>query len=497
MLNAPKEDFLFLGEEQELLPSLSRWMNWGGLLMAGTVGVTITLTSVFKYNVTVKAPASIRPAGELRIVQAGIEGTVKQIVVKPNQEVRTGETLVILDDSRLQIQKSQLEDRIQQSKLQLLQINAQIRAQNAQILAETEKSNRAIASAQAELSRSRRDYRDKQIISQANLEEAQAKVKSAGEKLQQTQMKLKADEADLRSLQAYLKVAIIRSNRYKTVAEEGALPLNQLEEAQLAVNQQREAIEAQKATIKAQQKLIEQNKQDLAAVIANLQRVRASLNPNPAEVTIATEKIFQEKATIRAVLATLKKEQDALIEQQIDLQKQIESDLKELEKLAIDLKHTLIKATADGIVLKIHLRNPGQTVEINSEVAQIAPSKTPLMIKALVTAQDVSKVKTEQKAQLKVSACPYPDYGTLKGKVRQISPDAISFGSYRTISPREANNLERTFYEVTIEPESRALKQGVNQCIIQFGMEGKVEIISREETIWQYLLRKARLWADL
>jgi multidrug efflux pump subunit AcrA (membrane-fusion protein) len=57
MLNTPKEDFLFLGEEKELLPSLSRWMNWGGLLIVGTFGLTITLASVFKYNVIIQAPA--------------------------------------------------------------------------------------------------------------------------------------------------------------------------------------------------------------------------------------------------------------------------------------------------------------------------------------------------------------------------------------------------------------------------------------------------------
>jgi HlyD family type I secretion membrane fusion protein len=379
----------------------------------------------------------------LRIVQAGIEGQVKQIVVKANQEVKAGDTLIILDDSRLQIQKTQLEDLIQQSKLQLLQINAQIRAQDSQILAETEKGNRAIASAKAQLSRSRRDYQDKQITSQADVEEAQAKVKSAREKLQQTQAELKAAEANLRSIQDSLTVAIIKHRRYKIVAEEGALP------------------------------------------------------PNRAEVTIANENITQEKATNNALMATLNKERDFLLEQRINLQKQIKSDLRELQKLAIDLKHTTIKAPTDGTVLKINLRNPGQTVETNSEIAQIAPSNTPLIIKALVTAQDVSKVKTDQKAQLKVSACPYPDYGTLKGKVKQISPDARPLKTYSTFLQTEASNLDRNFYEVTIEPESLSLRSGANQCSIQLGMEGKVDIISREETLLQYLLRKARLSADL
>ncbi|MBU7586937.1 MAG: HlyD family efflux transporter periplasmic adaptor subunit [Nostoc sp. TH1S01] len=492
-MNTSQEDFFFLGEEKELLPSLSRWMSWGGLLIVGTVAATIIVSSVFKYNVSVQAPATIRPDGELRVVQPGIEGQVKQIFVKANQEVKAGDILVSLDDTRLQIQKSQLEARLQQSKLQLSQINAQIRAQDARILAETERSDRAIVSAKAELNRSRRDYRDKQITSQADVEEAQAKVKSAREKLQQTQAELKAIEANARSLQASFNSAVVRRDRYKIIAEQGALPLDQLEEAQLAVNQQTEALEAQKATTQAHQKLIEQHKQDLAAAIANLQRVQAFLKPDTAEVTVATEKIAQEKATISSLLANLTKERDALIEQQIDLQKQIKSDLKELQKVAFDLQHTVIKAPIDGIILKINLRNPGQTVATNSEIAQIAPSKTPLIIKALVTAQDVSKVKSGQKALLKVSACPYPDYGTLKSQVRQISPDAVSVESYSATSPTTANKV----YEVTITPESLALKQGVNQCFIQSGMEGKAEIISGQETILQSLLRKARLQTDL
>lgn len=496
-MSTPKEKFLSLGEEQELLPSLSRWMNWGGLLIAGTVGVTITLSAIFQYNVSIQASATVRPDGELRIVQPAIEGQVKQIFVKANQKVRAGDTLARLDDSRLQIQKSQLEVRLQQSRLQLSQINAQIRAQDAQILAETEKGNRTIASAKAELSRSHRDYQDKQITSQADVEEAQAKVQSAREKLQQTQVELKAVEARLRSQQASLKSAMVRRDRYKAVAEEGALPLDQLDQVQLTVSQEIEAIEAQKATVKAQEKLIEQHKQDLTSAVARLQRVQAFLKPNPADVTIANERISQEIATANALLANLTKERNALIEQQIGLQKQINSDLQELQKLALDFKNTLIKAPVDGVILKINLRNPGQTVEINSEIAQIAPSKTPLKIKALVPAQDVSKVKTGQKALFKVSACPYPDYGTLKSTVKQISPDAIPFENPGQISPTQGNNLNRTFYEVTIEPETLALKQGLNQCMIQLGMEGKVDIISREETILQYLLRKARLLADL
>ncbi|HEY9658023.1 MAG TPA: HlyD family secretion protein, partial [Allocoleopsis sp.] len=53
------------------------------------------------------------------------------------------------------------------------------------------------------------------------------------------------------------------------------------------------------------------------------------------------------------------------------------------------------------------------------------------------------------------------------------------------------------FYEVTIDPDSRALTQGNQSCLLQPGMEGSVDIVTREETVLQFLLRKARLITDL
>ncbi len=49
---------------------------------------------------------------------------------------------------------------------------------------------------------------------------------------------------------------------------------------------------------------------------------------------------------------------------------------------------------------------------------------------------------------------------------------------------------------MTIEPESLVLKQGNKKCRLQVGMEGKADIITSEETVLQFLFRKAKLMAD-
>ena len=142
------------------------------------------------------------------------------------------------------------------------------------------------------------------------------------------------------------------------------------------------------------------------------------------------------------------------------------------------------------------MRNPGQTVAKGAEIAQIAPLEPSLVIQALVPAQEIDKVEIDRPVQIKVSACPYPDYGTLKGVVKDIAPDSIA-PQANSASSNSSTNLEASFYQVAIEPETLALGKGKNQCGLQLGMEGQADIIAKEETVLQFLLRKSRLIADL
>lgn len=459
MVNVHNTDFLQPIQTDEFLPPISRWITFGGLFVLCVLGLAIPVATVAKYKVTVKGQAVVRPSGELRIVQAATEGQVMQIHVKENQVVKAGDAIAIIDDSRLQTKKSQLQTNIQQAKLQLVQIEAQIHTFNSQIRAETAKVNRIISVTKVALSDRLRQYQDKKITTEAEFQESQA---------------------NLHSTRAALNAAKLKQKRYESVAQ--ALSRDKLEEAQLATKQQEQAV---------------------AAAIAKKQRAEAALNPSHAEVEIATEQIAQEKAAGESNKAVLDKELQGIIKQRIEVEQQLKRDNSELKQVEIELNHTTITATADGIISQINLRNPGQTVRPGEEVLQIVPSQAKQIVKAVVASEDKSKLKIGQKVQMRVSACPYPDYGTLNGKVEAISPDAMTPPtnstngslSYPNTTPKAA--VTGAFYQVTIEPESLVLGKGKNLCPIQLGMEGRVDIISREETVLQFFLRKARLIADV
>ena len=436
MVNEINPESLPQVQSDEFLPSISPWTTLGGGILVVSFSAAVALASVLNYNVTVKVPATIRPAGELRIAQAATEGIVKSIEVKENQVVSKGEVIAFIDDSQLQTKKLQLQGNIQQNQLQQAQIAAQLNSLDAQIDAETRLTERAVAAAEAEVRLQQQDHQDKQVTAQAEVQAAVASLELAQEEMK----------------------------RYQQLANTGAI-------AQLQVKAKEQAFKVAQAKLK---------------------QAQAGLNPSDATVAIATERIAQEKARGLATLATLKKERENLQSTQIELQNALSRDTKDLQQIGIELSKTFILAPTDGTILKLELRNTGQVVGVGGAIAQIAPSNAPLLVKARVAAQDIDRVKAGQQVQMQVSACPYPDYGTLKGTVTAVAPDALpaaSDGAAMSTSPAA--------YEVTIQPQTRFVGDRDRQCQLQAGMEGRADIISRSETVLQFILRKARLLTDL
>ncbi|MEH2068202.1 MAG: HlyD family efflux transporter periplasmic adaptor subunit [Nostoc sp.] len=443
MLIDPQPDFLRLVESDEYLPPISSWTKLGGLFLIGAVGVAFSVASVIQYNIVVKADGTVRPTGEIRLVQAATEGTVISIKVKENQVVKRGDRIALIDNSQLQSKKNQILGNIRQSQLERLQIDAQLKALQGQISAETNAMRQAIASAKADLSRNQRDYRDRQITTQSDVKEAEAAVELAQEEMK----------------------------RYRQLGNTGAIAVLQIKEKEQA----------------------------LKAAVARLEHAKAGLNPSDATVAIAQERIAQESTKGESTLAQLHKEKEEIIRRQVETQNQISNAQQELRQLFAELQKTIIRTSEAGTILKLELRNPGQVVRAGDPIAQIAPSTAPLVIKARVAASDISKVKMckvvqvtkcpEGQVLMRLSAYPYPDYGILKGAVRAITADAIT---------SQANgNPVAPYYEVTIEAEKLYLNRDGKSYPIQPGMEVTADIISKKETVLTFVLRKARLLTDL
>ena len=598
MVNDTKAADLPTVSSQEFLPPLNLWATLGGLLLAVGCSAAFVGAAFIKYNVTVKAPATVRPSGELRVVQAASSGTVASIAARENQTVERGEAIAFLADDRLQTEKLQLQGNIQQLEAQLVQLDAQIKSLDDEIAAEGDRAQSTIAASEAELAGALRTYRDRQLNSTAEVEEAEANLRlaekdweraraeynSAGaelrslelslsaaklerdaierdlascdrdaicnissaveatadlrlaqEELQKLQAELKSAEATSKSIAASLEVARAKLKRYGPLIESGAISRDRLEEVTLTVTQQEQALEAQKALLQAQTETIERQQQAIEAALARLQRsfsearleverqeqavaaqtallealsqtvgrqqqaievartrvrrAKTVLNPSDTEVAVARESVARERATVEAKLARLEREREVLLQQQVEIQNQLDRDRQELKEIDRQLSAMVISAPESGTILQLNLRNTGQVVAVGDAIARIAPRDAALVVKARVESGDIGLVEVGQDVELRIAACPHTDYGTLKAEVVGISPDVIP-----SDSPGVAS-----FYEAIARPEksylvSRAfLQTSEARCELQAGMEGRADIISKKETLLQFMLRKARL----
>jgi HlyD family type I secretion membrane fusion protein len=448
--NRSKTTPLPIVQTRDFVPPISKWLTVGGIAIISTIALAIPIASVLNYKTTVKAEAIVRPIGELRLVQAAIQGSVTKILVKNGQTVKRGDVIATLDNSQLLTKKSQLQNSIEQTRSQLARFDEQIQAIESQIRAETNRSRATIASAEAELNGTQQDYQDKKETAITEVRETQAK---------------------LRATEAGLTAAKTKENGYRTAADEGAISLEQLAEAELAVKQQ---------------------EQELAAAKAALARTQLALTPNPSEIAIAKTQIEQEKNAAKASTTALAREKQALLQQRIESDKQLQEDQRELQQTKVDITHTALVSSTQGTIAQFKLRNTGQTVQPGEKIAEIVPSNAPLEIKAAVSPQDRGKLEVGQTAQMRVSSCIYTDYGSLTGVVHQISQD--------TIKPEpEASKATdaKAFYEVIIAPNSSLLGKGNNQCFLTAGMDGKADITTKEETVLHFILRKARLLANV
>ena len=489
---------LQLSTPAEFLPPINMWMTVGGLFLVSVFGIAIGLSTVLKYKVSIQAGAAIRPVGELRIVQSQIEGTIVSILAKENQTVRQGDIIAKLNDDRLKNKQIQLVGDIQKSTQQIGAIDAQILALDRQIAAEVDRTNRAMASVQAERLRFQRDYQDKQITSRSQVAEAAANFMVADKERQVAEVELKVNIANLKSVQAVYQSAVAKAERYRSVAQAGAISKNQLEEAELAVEQQAQAINAQQATLSKQQQIIARLQYSTKATQAVQNRAQAALNPSTAEITMTGEKIALERATGVASVARLQKEREQLLQQRMEIQSQIVKNQTETRQGDIDIQATVIRAPVSGIIQELNLRNNRQVLRPGDRIAQIAPSGTPMTIKAAVTAQDIGKVQIGQIVQMRVSACPYTEHGVLAGKVVTISPDAKSAAkAIGNEEPTKGADRSISTYEVTVKPDTSTLSNGKAKCPLQPGMEGRVDIISKEESVMEFMLKKARLLVNI
>lgn len=266
----------------------------------------------------------------------------------------------------------------------------------------------------------------------------------------------------------------------------------------------------------------EENRASLEAAQLEVEKAEAALRFAESEYSRynqlvssgagSVQQMEEKAANLKVARSGLNKARQLVEEQRsrgnsqlAQLSQRMSENLAERAQLGRDLGSTLVRSPADGIVFSVTLRNPLQVVMAGQELARVAPRQKSLQVKVLVPSADIANVQKGQRADLRITGCPYPDFGTLPGRVVSIAPDAMAAAAGPEpnsgannppgggSAPAGGSAAGGAAYEVTIQPDRTQLRAGSRRCELRLGMDLNADITTRVETVLQFLLRKIRL----
>lgn len=125
----------------------------------------------------------------------------------------------------------------------------------------------------------------------------------------------------------------------------------------------------------------------------------------------------------------------------------------------------------NGYINSIAVNNIGETVTSAQQVVTIVPADTPVEMVCYVKNMDIADIKVGMDAEIKLEAYPYNKYGTVKGKVKYISPSSFQ------------NEKMGSVYLVKLDVDDS--NPNIN---VMSGLSGAVEVKIGTQSVMHYFL---------
>lgn len=186
----------------------------------------------------------------------------------------------------------------------------------------------------------------------------------------------------------------------------------------------------------------------------------------------------------------------------LDAERRFEKAQAELIKAEGKNSRTRLTAPVAGVVQQLAVITDGQVVAAGQPLLTIVPADERLEVEAYVQNKDVGFVNVGQSVVLKVEAFPFTRFGTIEGKVVQVSRDAIeereatgladsvsvSRGAQNQSALSPAARIQNLVYPTTIALARPLVRVGDNDVKLLPGMAVTAEIRTGERRLIDYLL---------
>ena len=366
----PRVELEFLPAALEVVetpaPPLPRM---AALTLSALLFVTIGWACLGQVDMVSAARGKLIPAGGGKVVQPLEVGIVTAIRVHDGEHVRKGDVLVELEPTETRAERDRLEGELTSAKLDVARLQTVALGKSFQGGGD---GSAMVARREAESARA----------------ELQEKLATLDRQIEQHQAEIAEAEAEVSRLEALLPIDEKSTAVFQTLAKKGYGSTLQLLQAQEKEEDTRRQLEVQR-----------RKAPELQAEIAGLRQQRAETAAETAKGDLGDLADAQTKAA--------------------SLQQQLTGADERL-------KTRTLSAPVDGTVQELSIHTVGGVVQPAETLLRIAPAGVGVEVEAKLPNKDVGFVRAGMPVTVKVETFPFTRYGVIKGRVVDVSDDAVS-----------------------------------------------------------------------
>ena len=405
---------------KELIETLPRVWTRGLLyFLVVLVGIVLPWAMFSKVDETGEARGKLEPQGKVYSVDTPVAGTVDEVFVSEGQSVKNQQPLLSLESEPVESELQQARSKLDGQQREL----AQLRLLKNQLVltVDTQKQQNT-----------------------AQQFEKQAQVNQARQNIQHARVAQ-------RLAQTAYQEATAEVRRYQTAKEQGVISEIQVVE--------REDI------LREKERLLEQAKEDT----------------QQAQLRLSEQEESYQSLVHSGEIAVLKNlEQLKEIEKQIGtIESQIKENKSQIDSLSYQLAQRIVKAPVTGSIFQLPSVKTGTVLEPGGLVAEIAPTKSSLTLKAQMPPTESGSLERGMSVKLKFDAYPFQDYGIVEGEVVEISPTT------KVVDTPEGK-VEN--YELEIKLDKDYIQAKNKRVALRPGQTATAEVIVRQRRLIDFVL---------
>ncbi len=159
-------------------------------------------------------------------------------------------------------------------------------------------------------------------------------------------------------------------------------------------------------------------------------------------------------------LDALKREREkSILTDIVDRDKNISAIEGEAIKARKKFELEMLRSPVDGTVHGIASYTIGGVVTPAQPTVTVVPLGTHLVVEAMVQNQDIGFLRVGQDAEVKLDTFPFQKYGTIKGKVTWLSPDAFED---EKLGPIYKMKIELNEFSINVDGKMIAVSPGMS-----------------------------------